>query len=67
MPEALLFLQDLAIIMMAAAVGGFICRKAGLSPIVGYLLAGLVIGTPHVVFPYVSEKARIEVLAQVGW
>lgn len=66
MSEALLFLQDLAIIMMAAAIAGYICRRIGLSPIVGYLMAGLVIGTPHIVFPYVTEKARIEVLAQVG-
>jgi CPA2 family monovalent cation:H+ antiporter-2 len=66
MPDPILFLQDLMIILLSASVGGYICRKIGLSPVVGYICAGLVVGTSEIAFPYVSDEERISVIAQLG-
>lgn len=64
--DAILLIQDLAVILVAAAVLGYICRKLGLSPILGYLVAGLIIGTPEVAFPYVSDEDRLTAISQLG-
>jgi monovalent cation:H+ antiporter-2, CPA2 family len=37
-------IQDLAIVLLAAAIVGALCRRIGLSVIVGYLVAGVIIG-----------------------
>lgn len=66
MIDALFFLQDLAVILISAAIGGYLCRLIGLSPVVGYITAGLVIGTPEIAFPYISNEERIETIAQLG-
>lgn len=66
MDNPVLFLQDLAIILISASVAGYLCRRIGLSPVVGYITAGLLIGTPEIVFPYVTDGDRIGVIAQLG-
>ena len=66
MMDPLLFLQDLAVIILSASIGGYICRRIGLSSIVGYITAGLVVGTPDIVFPYVTDEERISTIAQLG-
>src|SRR5688572_25014980 len=50
--------------LAAALVFGYITHKAGLSPIVGYLLAGVAVGpnTPG----FVADTALAEQLAEVG-
>lgn len=60
------FIKDLAVVMLVAGFVGWACHRAGLSAVVGYLVAGMVIGpyTPPV--SLVSDIARIETLAQVG-
>lgn len=64
--DPILFIQDLAVILIAATLFAWLCRRMGLSPVVGYLLAGLVVGTPEIVFPYVTDEGRIKVIAQLG-
>jgi monovalent cation:H+ antiporter-2, CPA2 family len=66
MSESVLFIQDLAVILLAAAICGFGCSRIGLSPVVGYLAAGLVVGTPQITFPYVTDANRLAVIAQLG-
>lgn len=66
MSEAIFFIQDFAIIMLAAAFVGWGCKRIGLSPIVGYLLAGLIIGTKEITIVNVTNPDRVQVLAQVG-
>lgn len=66
MDQAVLFIQDFAVIMLAAALGGWGCKRIGLSPIVGYLLAGLIIGTPEITMVNVTGQDRVQVLAQLG-
>ncbi len=67
MTEAAKFIQDLAVIMIAAAVAGLICKKMGLSPIVGYLLAGIAVGpnTPSYLGA-VGDVARVNLFAELG-
>ncbi|MCC5806128.1 MAG: cation:proton antiporter [Opitutales bacterium] len=66
MIDPVYFIQDLAVILLSAAVFGYLCGRAGLSPVVGYLMAGLVVGTPEITVPYVTDTARLEVIAQLG-
>ena len=67
MNEAAQFVQDLAVIMIAAAVGGLLCRRFGLSPVVGYLLAGLAVGpyTPDWL-GVVRDGERVKLFAELG-
>ena len=60
------FIQDLAIILVVAGIVGWFCQRIGLSVIVGFLVAGMIVGpfTPPVTL--VSDIGRIETLAQVG-
>jgi CPA2 family monovalent cation:H+ antiporter-2 len=50
--------------LVAALIGGFITQRLRLSPIVGYLIAGIVIGpyTPG----FVADRALAEQLAEIG-
>lgn len=60
------FIQDLAVILVIAGVVGWLCQRIGLSAIVGFLVAGMLVGpfTPHVTL--VSDVPRIQTLAQIG-
>ncbi|MDD5557364.1 MAG: cation:proton antiporter [bacterium] len=66
MTDPVLFLQDMAVILISASLAGYVCRRIGLTPVVGYITAGLLVGTPEVVFPYVTDQSRIAVIAQLG-
>lgn len=59
-------IQDLAILLLAAGIGGTICRRLGLSVIVGYLIAGILIGPHTPPFSLIVDEARIVALSQVG-
>lgn len=59
-------IQDLAVVMIVAGLVGWLCHRAGLSVIVGFLAAGMVIGPFTPPFSLVTDAARIETLAQVG-
>jgi len=57
--------QNLAIVLLAALVAGAICKRIGLSVIVGYLLAGVIIG-PNLPLHLITDAKQIDDLAQVG-
>ncbi len=59
-------IQDLAVVMLVAGLVGWACHRAGLSVIVGFLAAGMVIGPFTPPFSLVTDIGRIETLAQVG-
>jgi monovalent cation:H+ antiporter-2, CPA2 family len=50
--------------LVAALIGGFITQRLRLSPIVGYLIAGIIVGpyTPG----FVADRALAEQLAEIG-
>lgn len=62
----LLLLRDLAMMLLSAALLGWGAGKVGLSPIVGYLAAGIIIGTPEIPFLYLGDSARMNLLSQLG-
>ena len=60
------FIKDLAVVMLVAGLVGWACHRVGLSVVVGYLLAGIVIGPHTPPFQWVTDVDQIETLAQVG-
>jgi len=64
--EGIGLIQDLAIVLLAAGVAGTLCRRFGLSVIVGYLVAGMVVGPFTPPFSFVQDVDRIQTLSQVG-
>jgi monovalent cation:H+ antiporter-2, CPA2 family len=66
MEHGINFVQDLAIVLLVAGAVGWACQRAGLSVVVGYLLAGILVGPFTPPFSLVKEASRIETLAQVG-
>jgi CPA2 family monovalent cation:H+ antiporter-2 len=57
-------LINITLALVVAFIGGLIARRIGLPTIVGYLLAGIVIGpfTPG----FVGDVATIQQLAELG-
>src|ERR1700730_17489546 len=58
--------QDLAVVTFFAGIGGYLCQKIGLSSIVGFLFAGLLIGPHTPPFSIVIHEERIEALSPLG-
>lgn len=59
-------IQDLALILVLAAVVGWLCHRTGLPVIVGFLTAGMLVGpfTPAVAL--VADVERVGPLAELG-
>lgn len=57
-------IAEAVILVLAAAVIAYACFRIGLVPIVGFLVAGVVIG-PHG-FGLVKDQAMVDVAAEVG-
>jgi CPA2 family monovalent cation:H+ antiporter-2 len=66
MEHGINFIQDLAVVLLVAGAVGWLCQRMKLSVVVGYLVAGIVVGPFTPPFSLVKEAARIETLAQVG-
>ncbi len=66
MGETALIIQDLAIILFLTAMAGYLCRRIGLSPIIGYLMAGMLIGGLNELEIYQRDTLRIRSLAGIG-
>ena len=58
-------ITDLALVTMIAAVIGLFMRRIGQPSVLGYLLAGLVVG-PYIPIPLFADPDRIKELAEVG-
>src|SRR5215210_1449856 len=56
---------DIALILVAALLGGIVAQRLGLPLILGYILAGILVG-PHTGGPTVGEVEEIELLAEIG-
>lgn len=62
----ILLIQDLAVVLLVAGAAAWLCQRAGLSVIVGYLVAGAAIGPNTPPFALVSDLDRVQTLAQLG-
>ncbi len=56
---------DIALILVAALVGGVVAQRLGLPLILGYILAGVLVG-PNTGGPTVGDIHQIELLAEIG-
>ncbi len=56
---------DLVLILVAAFLAGAAARRLGLPLVLGYIVAGIVVG-PHTPGPTVVRREDIEILADVG-
>ena len=60
------FIQDLAVILAVAGTVGWLCQRSGLSVIVGFLAAGMLVGPKTSTLALVSDAERVDTLAQIG-
>ncbi len=60
------FIQDLAIVLVVAGAVGWLCQRIGLSVVVGFLTAGILVGPKSPPFTLVHDAGSIETLAQLG-
>ncbi len=65
MTDASLFLQDLALVLCVAAVTTILFQWLKQSVILGYLLAGLILG-PHVPLPLFAHEDTVKTMAELG-
>ncbi|WP_084709401.1 cation:proton antiporter domain-containing protein [Rubrobacter aplysinae] len=56
---------DIALILIAAFAGGVIAQRLGLPLILGYIVAGVVVG-PNTGGPTIGDVHEIELLAEIG-
>lgn len=63
---SLMLIQDLAVLLLVAGGIGLAFRRLGLSVVVGYLAAGMVVGPHTPPFSLVAEPERIRALSQLG-
>ncbi|MGA7725792.1 MAG: cation:proton antiporter [Opitutaceae bacterium] len=64
--HGILFIQDLAIILAVAGAVSWLCQRIGLSTVVGFLAAGILVGPGMPYLSLVSDIAGIQTLAQLG-
>jgi CPA2 family monovalent cation:H+ antiporter-2 len=64
--DKLIFLQDMAIVMTISAVIMILFHRLRLPVVLGYILAGLLVGPNTPPFPLVKDLHSIEVLAELG-
>ena len=58
--------QDLAVILAGAAVATVICQRLKQPVVLGYILAGVVIGPNTPAFRLISNEEEIRTLAELG-
>lgn len=59
-------IQDLGLILIAGAVTTIIFRKIKQPLVLGYIIAGFLVGPHFTLFPTVADSENIEVLAEIG-
>ena len=59
-------LQDLAVVMIVAALATIICKRFKLPVVLGYIIAGVVIGPHTPPYQLISDRNTINTLAELG-
>src|SRR6476659_2958777 len=60
------FLQDLAIVMIVAGIVTVLFRRLRQPVVLGYIIAGAIIGPHTPPFPRISDRHAIETLSALG-
>lgn len=66
MDPGLLLIQDFAVLLLVAGLTGLVFRRFGLSVVVGYLAAGMIVGPHTPPFSLVTDLERVQTLSQFG-
>src|SRR5678809_1425652 len=61
-----IFLQDLAVVMIVAGLVTVLFHKFKQPVVLGYILAGLIIGPHTPPFPLIKDEAAIQTMADLG-
>ena len=64
--EQLTFLQDLAIVMIVAGLVTILCHRFKQPVVLGYILAGVIIGPHTLPFPLIQDDGAIQTLSELG-
>lgn len=64
--EGIDLIRDFSVLLLAAGAAGLASKRLGLSVIVGYLVAGMIIGPHTPPFSLIIDENRIVALSQVG-
>ena len=64
--HAVTFLQDLAVVMIVAGLVTVVFHRLKQPVVLGYILAGLIIGPHTPPFPLIHDEATINTLAELG-
>src|SRR5687767_15042903 len=64
--HALTFLQDLAVVMIVAGLVTVIFHRLKQPVVLGYIIAGVIIGPHTPPFPLIHDKETIETLSELG-
>ena len=64
--HVLMFIQDLAIIMLVAGLITILCRRFKQPIVFGYIIAGIIIGPYTPPFSFISDESTIKILAELG-
>ena len=64
--HAVTFLQDLAIVMIVAAIVTVVFRQLRQPVVLGYILAGVIIGPHAPPFPLIADAGTIKTLSELG-
>nr|WP_320131313.1 cation:proton antiporter [uncultured Holophaga sp.] len=59
------FVVDLALVLGVAAVTTVVCQRFRLPVVLGYLVAGMIIG-PHIPVPLVADQHHVHTLSELG-
>ncbi len=62
----LTFLQDMAVVMAVSAVIMILCRRLRLPVVLGYILAGLLIGPHTPPYAFIKDLHSIQTLSEMG-
>jgi CPA2 family monovalent cation:H+ antiporter-2 len=65
MHDAHVFLYTLAVVLCVAAVTTVVFQRLRQPIVLGYLLAGMIVG-PHVPIPLVADEPTVQILAELG-
>ncbi len=64
--NALVFIQDLAVIMLIAGFISVLCHRFRQPVVLGYIIAGIIIGPHTPPFSFIQDNNTIQTLAELG-
>src|SRR6185437_4541703 len=63
--ESVVFLQNLAVVLLVAAVATVVFQRLRQPVVFGYLFAGMIVG-PHIAVPLVADVGMVRALSELG-